>query len=129
DSVRIQLQASDPGGAPLAFSSNLLPPGASLDPMSGLFEWTPEYTQHGLFNVPFTVSDGEVATTQTARIAVLNVNAAPIFSGLNEFQIHENQAATLRIQATDPDNPIFSAPDRNTDGSLAPHESGRQSVT
>ena len=58
DPIHIQLQASDVHGAPLTFSSDLLPPGAFLDPTTGVFEWTPDFTQHGVYQVPVTVSNG-----------------------------------------------------------------------
>jgi hypothetical protein len=118
DAIRIALQASDPNGAPLTFSSNLLPPGAFLDPNTGVFQWTPDYTQHGVYKIPFTVSDGQASTTQTASIAVLNVNAPPVFQNLEDFQIPEGQPLEFRAQAYDPDNPTFTPPDRAADGTL-----------
>jgi hypothetical protein len=39
--IRIALQASDPDGKPLTYSSDNLPPGSFLDPNTGVFEWTP----------------------------------------------------------------------------------------
>src|SRR5262249_49417242 len=98
DPIRIALQASDPSGALLTYSSNLLPPGSFLDPHTGVFEWTPDYTQHGLFSVPFTVSNGQASTTQNATIVVTNVNAAPIFQNLNVFQGPEGQKIEFRVQ-------------------------------
>ena len=116
--IRIALQATDPDGKPLTYSSDNLPPGSFLDPNTGVFEWTPDYTQHGLFNVPFTVSNGEASTTQSSTIVVNNVNAAPVFQNLDLFQGPEGQQIQFRVQAFDPDNPTFQPPDRAADGSL-----------
>src|SRR5262249_45731965 len=77
DPIRIPLLAGDPEGDTLTYSSSLLPGGAFLDPHTGLFEWTPAYFQHGTFVIPFTVNDGQLSTTQSSTITVLNVNAAP----------------------------------------------------
>jgi hypothetical protein len=75
--VRIQLSATDPQGDPIRFVSNLLPGGAKLDPATGVFEWTPAFTQAGAYQIPFTATDGADATTKFATITVLNANAAP----------------------------------------------------
>src|SRR5262249_18323514 len=58
DLVQIALQASDPEGASLTYFSDGLPVGAVLDPRTGVFTWTPDFTQHGVYRVPFTVSNG-----------------------------------------------------------------------
>ncbi len=118
--VHIQLQASDVAGVPLTFSSDNLPNGSVLDPTSGLFTWTPGYTQHGIYKVDFTVSNGQVSTTRTANLAILNVNAPPVFQNLTTFQVLENQQLQFIAQAFDPDNPSFAPPTRNPDGSLTP---------
>ena len=48
----------------------------------GVFDWTPGYFQHGVYQIPFTVSDGQLSVTQTTTITVLNVNAPPQFDNL-----------------------------------------------
>ncbi|MBN3907849.1 MAG: hypothetical protein HWQ35_15190 [Nostoc sp. NMS1] len=72
-----------------------------------MFEWIPAYFQAGEFEIPFTVSDGESITTQTTKITVLNVNAAPVFDNLGAWQIQEGQSVRFRAFALDPDNPGF----------------------
>ena len=59
--ILLQLQAGDARGAPLTYSGAQLPPGATLDPVTGLFVWTPDYTQHGIYKVSFTVSNGSAS--------------------------------------------------------------------
>lgn len=129
EKVRIQLQASDADGTTLSYNSNLLPGGSQLDPNTGLFEWTPAYFQAGEFEIPFTVSDGESITTQTTKITVLNVNAAPVFDNLGAWQIQEGQSVRFRAFALDPDNPGFVPQDRNADGQLTILEGSDPSVT
>src|SRR5262249_4629940 len=73
DPIRIQLQVNNPEGSRLRYFSDLLPPGAVLNPQTGLFQWTPAFTQHGTFKVPFAVSDGQNAVVQTTTFTILNV--------------------------------------------------------
>jgi len=54
--VRLRLSASDSGGATLTYRAGGLPPGLTLDPVTGLITGTP--TTAGTFPVTVTVSDG-----------------------------------------------------------------------
>ena len=124
DPVTVQLQASDAQGLPLTFTGNLLPPGSSLDPRTGLFTWTPDYTQNGLHVAPVTVSNGEIEATQILGIVVLNVNAPPVFTNLDTYEGIEGQEVQIRGDARDPDNLLFTPPDRAADGSLVQEDPG-----
>ena len=77
--------------AALTYSSSMLPPGAVLNPNTGVFTWTPDFTEQGLYNVPFTVSDGQASTTQSTVLVVTHADAAPVFENLTNFQVLENQ--------------------------------------
>ncbi|MBD2200392.1 MULTISPECIES: CARDB domain-containing protein [Calothrix] len=129
EKVRIQLQATDPEGQKISYFSNILPGGAKLNSNTGLFEWTPTFFQAGEFEIPFSVSDGESVTTQTTKITVLNVNAAPVFDDLAAWQVQEGQQIRFRAFALDPDNPAYVPPERLTDGSLTPLEGSEATVT
>lgn len=67
------LSATDSDGDPLEFLADNLPDGAVLDATSGAFSWTPTYTQSGIFNILFKVSDGISEDAQTVKITVQNV--------------------------------------------------------
>src|SRR6185436_4224861 len=129
ETVRLRLAASDPEGDELIFSSGLLPGGAFLDPHTGQLEWTPGFFQHGVFEVPFSVSDGELTTTRTATITVLNVNAAPVFDDLGRFEVREGQPVTFRVRAFDPDNPAFVPQERKENGTLTDLQGTPPTVT
>jgi YD repeat-containing protein len=120
ESVHIRLQASDPEGDPLTFSCDFLPGWSTLDPNTGVFDWTPGFDQHGVWEVPFTVSDGTNAVTQTITVTVLNVNAPPQFENLGAWRVAEGQDVQFRAFAEDPNNPAYLPPDRASDGSLTP---------
>src|SRR5262249_20620597 len=105
--VRIPLQASDPDGDALTFSSPNPPPGAALNPATGLFTWTPGFAQQGTFAVPIAVSDGTNTATQTMNITVTHVDAPPVFAQLGTEQVQEGQAMRFTTFAFDPHNPGF----------------------
>jgi YVTN family beta-propeller protein/YD repeat-containing protein len=126
--VQFQLQASDPDGLTITYHSDLLPPGAFLDPNTGQFQWTPDYTQHGVYHIPFRATDANGSTAQTATVTVLNVNAAPVFQTPLTFSVPQGQPLQFRALAFDPDNPAFVAPTRASDGTLLPGPFGPATV-
>ena len=70
------LEASDPDGDSISFSSPDLPDGATLDPVTGVFEWTPTYEQAGLYTVTFIAMDHVFpaqADTEQTDITVTDV--------------------------------------------------------
>ena len=63
--------ATDADGDALTFSASGIPPGASFDPVSREFEWTPEAPAVGTHSgVRFTVSDGQEADAEEIAITV-----------------------------------------------------------
>src|SRR3546814_12467386 len=69
--IRFVIRASAASDRPLTFSSPVLPFGATLDPSTGEFLWTPTYIQEGVYEIPFEVSDGETAVPFVTTIEVL----------------------------------------------------------
>ncbi len=128
DPVRIVLRGDDADCDAIEYYSTFLP-GGTLDARTGLFLWTPEFFQEGVYRIPFSVRDGDLSATQTASITVLNVNAAPVFSGLTAFEVAENQLVAFRAFAFDPDNPGFIPPDRLDETTLTEIEGSLPSVT
>jgi len=98
--------ATDPDGNALTFSAGNLPPGATLSP-SGVFAWTPSFTQGGNYNVTITVTDnGSPAQSdfEVVTITVGNVNRPPVLGAVGASQTAtEGQLKTIPISATDPD--------------------------
>ncbi len=129
DPIRFQIVASDPAGNPLTYSSNFVPGGVNIDPITGLFTWTPDFNQHGVYAIPITVSNGTNSVTKTFTVTVLNVNAAPVFSDLGPFQDPEGNTLQFDAIAFDPNNPAFIPQARLVDGSLAPLEGTAPTLT
>ncbi len=127
--IQIQLRASDQSGAPLHYSSADLPAGATLDPATGLFLWTPSYAQQGTYTFPVTVSDGPASTTQTADIVVLHADAVPVFENLRNFQVLENQQIQFLVAAIDPNGVGLVTSSSGSDSLLVPTTGSVAGVT
>lgn len=101
--LRFFVAAIDADGDALAYRV-AAPSGASLNAVSRLFSWVPDYDQQGAHNVTFFVTDGTTEVNRTIVITVTNVNRAPIagpaanLSGIAYFKL---EGAT---PITDPDN-------------------------
>ncbi len=130
DHLRFTLRGSDADGSAVSYSSTALPTNATLDPLTGVFDWPVGYDQAGTFTVPFTVtSSSGLTTTQTATYTVLPAPAAPIFNPLQSWQVNEGQPISFTGLAVDPHNPTFQLPTRLPDGSLSPYPTTQPTVT
>ncbi len=129
DRLRLYLDGGDPDGDPVTYSADNLPAGASLNPITGLFDWPVGYAQAGTHTITFRVTSGSRSTEATTTFDVLNANAAPEFASLTSWRVAEGQEITFQAFAFDPDNPLFSLPTRLPDGSLAPSQGPPASVT
>jgi hypothetical protein len=110
------VEATDPDGDALTYSASGLPAGASFDPATREFSWTPDYTQAGEYTVTFTASDGtksySLSGSKDVTITVRDVTVAEQLSGLqaavaglgvnggikNALTVKLNQAASLLSQ-------------------------------
>ena len=130
DPVFLVLSASDDDGDPLRYRSPNLPPGAFLDPNTGVFEWTPTFDQHGEFEFTLYADDGQTIDEQSAVITVNNVNGPVKFPEFGAFEIFEGQTLQLRIAAADPESPeIPTDPLATGDDLLIDYEASRSTVT
>ncbi len=106
DAITFRLFGNDEDGDTLRYLSPNLPPGAFVDPNTGLFEWTPGFDQHGVFDLTFFADDGESLTRVTSTITVNNINGPVAFSAIGEFTIFEGQSLDVRVAAFDPEFPV-----------------------
>ena len=99
---------------PLSYSLGGTPPsGASIDPSTGAFSWTPTEAQGPsptvndyTFNV--CVGDTITATCETIKVTVNEVNQAPILTAIPAKITPEMANRTFTVSATDP-NPCSIA--------------------
>ncbi len=129
ESIQFTVQASDPNGLPLTYASSMLPGGAVLDPHTGLFSWTPNYDQHGDWEIPFTAGDGQHSTTVTVDFTIINVNAPPVFNYLGNWRVQEGQDLKFLAFAFDPNNPGYVPQQRIVDGQLSPLQGTNPTIT
>jgi len=80
------VEATDPDGDAITYSASGLPAGASFDPATRQFAWTPDYTQAGQYTVTFTASDGDrpysLSATKSVVITVRDVTVDEQLAGL-----------------------------------------------
>ena len=88
-----------------------LPPGATFDPDTALFSWTPANHQNGTYNVVFTATNdgygGPLSSSVTVPITVLIVNHAPVVTPIADITVAAGGSFDQAVQAIDPDgNPV-----------------------
>jgi hypothetical protein len=71
DSLNFSISATDANGDELSYSASGLPDGASFDPATTTFSWTPRYDQAGVYTVHFQVSDGQLTDSEDVTITVI----------------------------------------------------------
>ncbi len=122
-SIRFTINASDPNGDNLVYSANNLPLGASLDPVTGEFSWTPDSSQTGIYKVQFIVSNvSRLTDSRTVSIIVNCANRPPILATISDPVVTAGEALSFRVSATDPDgdNLTYSAADLPAGASFDP---------
>jgi uncharacterized repeat protein (TIGR01451 family) len=72
--LTFQVSATDANGNPLTYSASNLPQGATFDPLTRTFTWTPNSAQGGPnpYLVYFTGSNGQSGTTTAVAITVVD---------------------------------------------------------
>ncbi|MDA1054741.1 MAG: carboxypeptidase regulatory-like domain-containing protein [Planctomycetota bacterium] len=85
------------------------PAGASIDPNSGVFTWTPSEAQGpGTLDVTVRVTDGGAPNLddfETISIVVAEVNDAPVLTAIGNQSVDEGNQLTFTASASDPDVP------------------------
>ena len=93
----------------LSFSLDaVVPVGATIDPTSGEFSWTPPGgTSPGNHTVTVRVTDGDPSLDdiETITITVNDVNLPPLLAAIGGQSVVEGNPLTFTAAATDPDVP------------------------
>lgn len=90
------------------FSATGLPSGATFDPGSRVFNWTPGFEQAGSFIVTFRVTDGTDSDSESVTITVHNTNRSPVISGQPTSYAPAGQNYFFAPTASDPDGDALS---------------------
>lgn len=103
------LNGSDPNGDSLIYSAANLPEGASLDPATGKFSWTPSNSQAGTYSVKFTVtgtaSDGcQMTDSKSATIVVNYIDQPPVFAVIPHYIVTTEKPLKFSVSVADHDS-------------------------
>ena len=83
--------------------------GATIDPATGQFEWTPDETAGGQsFDIVVRVTDAgtpALSAQGTFQITVNEVNQAPVLATVDDLTVSEGDLVSLDFTATDADEP------------------------
>ena len=93
----------------LTYSLSNAPAGASINPITGVFSWTPSEAQ-GPSNYVVTVrvtDDGSPSSSdsETITLAITEVTSAPVLASIGNKQVNEGSLLTFTATATDADLP------------------------
>ena len=100
--LRVELVASDADGDELTFQVEGQPEGASLS--ENIFAWAPTHEQAGVYEVTFTVDDGQGGTDrETITITVGETNRAPVLAEIGDQRVAEGGSLRIELVASDAD--------------------------
>ncbi|MDF1544856.1 MAG: Ig-like domain-containing protein [bacterium] len=109
-SLAVGATATDVDGTIPSLSTSVLPTGASFvdnGDGSGNFDWTPNFTQSGTYNVTFYADDGLATDSEIVTISVSEGgNQAPILSSIGAQTTTEGNLLSLNLTVVDPDATI-----------------------
>jgi uncharacterized repeat protein (TIGR01451 family) len=114
--LNFTVSASDPDGTTPSFSAEDVPSNATfLDngDGTGTFDFDPDYTQAGVYNVRFIASDGAMADSELVAVTVNNTNRPPDLAAIGPKSVDEGATLNFTVSASDPDGttPSLSAED------------------
>ena len=99
--LSLAVTATKQEGDPLTYSAQGLPPGASLDPATGLLTWSPQPGQAGSYAVQVTAGDGSMSSSETVNITVTPTVFAPVFVPLLPQYAREGTPVQFTMVAAD----------------------------
>ncbi|MCP4371133.1 MAG: hypothetical protein GY797_23915, partial [Deltaproteobacteria bacterium] len=105
--LEFTVTASDPDGDNLTYSASNLPSGATFDPATRVFTWTPEQELAGTYiDILFTVTDDgdpPLSDSEAITITVNPPNQPPVLNFIGNKSVHEGETLSFTVSATDPD--------------------------
>jgi len=102
--------ATDPDGDPITLSAADLPVGATFTDNgdgTGVFDWTPGFTEAGTYQVTFSAADASDNTDEIVDITIAEAgNQTPVLDPIGPQAGTEGVNISLTITASDPDGTI-----------------------
>jgi hypothetical protein len=104
------ISASDPDLEAIILTAENLPLNSSFADSSdgtGYFNFAPDYTQSGVYNVLFIASDGDLADSESVQITVFDAgNQPPEMDPVPPQSVGEGEHLEFVVSASDPDGTI-----------------------
>ena len=126
--LNFSISASDPDGTNPALSATSLPAGASFVDNgngTGSFDWTPSFTDSGVYTVTFIASDGYLQDVEVVVITVQDAgNQAPVLATIGSRVTTENVILNIAVSASDPDATTLGLSAINLPGSATFNDNG-----
>ena len=94
----------------------------TIDPVTGLFNWTPSESQQGVYSVTITVTDDGVSPlsdSETITVTVGEVNDAPVLDPVGDQAVDEENLLSFTATASDPNDDPANNLSFSLDASLA----------
>jgi uncharacterized protein (TIGR03437 family) len=79
--VSFTFAAVDPAGLTVVLSASGLPDGATFEPRTGTFSWTPTQSQQGTYHITLTATDSANASS-TGSLAIVVDSGKPVITGI-----------------------------------------------
>ena len=102
--LALQLQAQQQGNTNFVFGTDadhLIRSQFTFNTSTGLFEWTPTFSDSGAYNISFNVTNGYDVANETVTVTVNNVNLAPEIQPINNIDTVEGNVVKLKVNASD----------------------------
>ncbi|MFH1686333.1 MAG: Ig-like domain-containing protein [bacterium] len=101
------VSATDPDGDTPLLTTSTLPTGAVFNDAgdgTGTFDWTPDFTQAGSYDVTFYAGDGALLDSEVVTITVAEAgNQSPVLAAIGAQNTTEDVLLSFGVSATDPD--------------------------
>ncbi len=105
--LNVTVTATDPdGNIPILTAINLPLNATFIDNLdgTGTFDFTPDFTQAGIYGMTFIATDGVLADSEQVLITVQELgNQAPIIDSIGPQTVYEGDTLILDLSATDPE--------------------------
>ncbi|MGQ9609334.1 MAG: choice-of-anchor D domain-containing protein [bacterium] len=92
----------------ITLSASALPNNATFNTSTGVFTFTPNYNQAGVYSITFTASDGALSSSIKVKITVIDVNRPPVLDPIGNKTVNENSELIIVLSATDPDGDLIT---------------------
>lgn len=108
--LNFNISATDPDGTTPTLTTSSLPANATFVDHgngTGTFNFNPNFTQAGAYNITFVASDGSLADTEIVTVTVTNVNRPPVLAAIGAKDAIVGNTLTFLVTASDPDNELI----------------------